>query len=98
MSRNYFQVPSRLRKIILSVSFGIACTLFLAFFINVTHTPFQKQSSEFIEDLDIMEYKPLLYIKPFTSMVGFNGKFCKDTKPKNEEHKTKVFVIPLFNW
>ena len=39
-------------------------------------------------------YQNLTYIKPFTSLVGFNWKFNKENKRKNKEEKATTFILP----
>ena len=43
-------------------------------------------------------YRDLTYIKPFTSLVGFNWKFSKENKRKDKETKTSTLVLPLLNF
>jgi len=39
----------------------------------------------------------LTYIKPFTSLVGFNWKFGKENKKKTKEIKNAVFRLTFIN-
>jgi hypothetical protein len=98
MLRNYFHISTRLKRTWPGASFGLACCFFLSFFISVAYAKFRTHPPEFMKDLEIMEYGQLVHLKPFTSLVGFNGKFCKDMKPKNVERKTKILVFSLFSW
>jgi len=43
-------------------------------------------------------YRDLTYIKPFTSLVGFNWKFSKENKRKDKELKTSTLVLPILNF
>lgn len=55
-------------------------------------------SSLLLQQINTKEYKDLTYIKPFTSLVGFNGKFCKDQKLKSQGLKTPKLALPLLHW
>ena len=48
--------------------------------------------------LDQNVYHDLTYIKPFTSLVGFNWKFSKENKRKGKETKNTSFTLPLINF
>lgn len=54
------------------------------------------QPTLLLNELTPKEYKNLTYIKPFTSLVGFNGKFCKESKSSGRK-KTFLFSLPRFN-
>ena len=56
------------------------------------------ESSLLIQHMNTKEYKNLTYIKPFTSLVGFNWKFCKDQKLKSQPMKAPKLALPLLHW
>jgi hypothetical protein len=41
--------------------------------------------------------RDLTYIKPFTSLAGFNWKFSKDSKRRSKETKTSL-TLPLIHY
>ena len=49
-----------------------------------------------VSSVDTNGYRNLTYIKPFTSLVGFNWKFNKENKQKQK--KAVAFGIPAINF
>lgn len=56
------------------------------------------ESSLLLQQINTKEYKDLTYIKPFTSLVGFNWKFCKDQKMKAQQIKAPKLALPILHW
>lgn len=56
------------------------------------------ESSLLLQQINTKAYKDLTYIKPFTSLVGFNWKFCKDQKLKSQQIKAPKLALPILHW
>lgn len=81
---------SRTRAVLLVLSV-IACLLVLV-------AGCTKTESSLLQQIHTKEYKDLTYIKPFTSLVGFNWKFCKDQHIKAQHIKAPKLALPFLHW
>ena len=86
----------KIKRFVLSkfFAYSIGSLAFILPCINLSRL-IQTRSDFFIQQIGTKEYRDLTYIKPFTSLVGFNWKFCKEVR--HEEKKKLSITLPFMN-
>jgi hypothetical protein len=85
----------RIKRFVRSELFVFSISSFAFILLTISlRKPIQTKSGFFIHHINTKEYRDLTYIRPFTSLVSFNWKFCKEVK--SNEKKLSI-TLPFMN-